>query len=124
MANFQFNGAIMNFNGITFGVTSFSEDAGARAEIDITTSADTVRKSIVGLKTVPTLNFGFIYNDERSTLDGALVGCTAAPMHLTVTKDCVATNLIGPDAQYYLMGYNIAGDIDGAIVGTIDFLKS
>jgi hypothetical protein len=124
MANFQFNGAIMNFNGITFGVTSFSEDAGSRAEIDVTTSADTVRRSIIGLKSVPTLNFGFIYNDERSTLDAALVGCTAANMTLSVTKDCVASNLIGPDAQYYLMGYNIAGDIDGAIVGTIDFLKS
>jgi hypothetical protein len=124
MANFQFNGAIMNFNGITFGITSFSEDAGSRAEIDVTTSQDTERKSIVGLKSVPTLNFGFIYDDERTTLDNALAGCTAASMHLTVTKDCDQVNLIGPDVDYYLMGYNIAGDIDGAIVGTIDLLKS
>jgi len=127
MSDYQFNGSILNFAGITLGITSFSEDGGSRPEIDVTTSTDTRRKSLAGMPSVPTLSFGFHYDGVRTNLIGALEGCTAGNTTLQVTKDCTTEYLIGAsDAPvlYYLMGWNIAGDLDGAIIGSVDLMRA
>ena len=128
MSDYQFNGSILNFAGITLGITSFSEDGGSRPEIDVTTSEDTRRKSLAGMPSVPTLSFGFHYDGVRTGLIGALEGCTAGQTTLQVTKDCATEYLIGTGADgtvlYYLMGWNIAGDLDGAIIGSIDLMRA
>lgn len=118
---YQFNGSILNFAGVTFGITSFSEDGGSRPEIDVTTSADTKRVSLAGMPSTSTLSFGFIYQGERTSLISKLAGCTADSLTFSVVNNCAASNVVS-DSLYYLMNYNIAGDLDGSIVGSLDLM--
>ena len=122
MANYQFNKSTLSYNGVTFGINSFSEDGGSRAEIDITTSVDTTRKSLAGMPSTPTFTVGFVYNGERATLNTALAGCSADALSFSVGKDC-ATEAHITDVNYYLMGWDISGDLDGAVTGSLTFLK-
>jgi hypothetical protein len=119
---YEFNGSVLNWSGITFGINSFSEDGGQRPEIDITTSTDSRRKSLVGLAAPQTLNFGFVYAGERTSLVNSLEGCTASTLNFSVRNNCGASSLIS-DELFYLMSYDLSGDLDGTVTGSLSLMK-
>ena len=121
MAYYPFNGTTMTFAGDTFEVTSFSMEGGNRAEIDITHSGSTRRKSSPGMASPKQLQFGFNYLGDAATLDGKLSTCEVGALIVSMGADCGdAEPHITVDA--WLMSWDLSGDIDGLVTGSFTFL--
>ncbi len=124
MASYSpFNKTTLSFNGGTFNITSFSMEGGSRAEIDITNSTDVRRKVIPGMASPRMLNFGFNYNGEMGALTQSLNECTSDALDLGIAVMCgdAASAL---DVKAFLMSFDISGDLDGIITGSLTFMVS
>ncbi len=121
MAYYPFNGTTMTFAGDTYEVTSFSMEGGNRAEIDVTHSGSTRRKSIPGMASPKQLTFGFNYAGDASTLDTKLSTCTPGDLVVNMGAGCdaVAAHIT---VKAWLMSWDLAADLDGITTGNFTFM--
>jgi hypothetical protein len=115
----------------TFLVTGFSFKGGDRAQIDVTTAADTRRKMLPGLAAVEEFTLQIKYDD---TATGSLVGGSSSLG--TLLQDCPAGVLLikaapsddcGTIATLYsvnadVMSFNFSTELDGIVEGDISFM--
>ena len=122
MAINQFNGATVSWGTVLSGagMTSFSIDAGNRAEVDVTLSTDSARKSIPGFASVPTVTVGVLFDNQVDLTD--LVGCkdSAGLTINTNDTDCSASTLFQEGA--WLMGWNVTAQMDDVVAADLTFM--
>ncbi len=121
MAYYPFNGTTLTFDGVTYEITSFSMEGGNRAEIDVTHSGSTRRKSIPGMASPKQLVFGFNYEGDAATLDTKLSTCAADELVVSMGADCNAASA-HITLQAWLMSWDLAGEIDGIVTGNFTFM--
>ena len=121
MAYYPFNGTTMTFAGDTYEITSFSMEGGNRAEIDVTHSGSTRRKSIPGMASPKMLTFGFNYAGDAATLDTKLSTCAAGALVVSMGADC-GTPEAHITVNAWLMSWDLAADIDGITTGNFTFM--
>ena len=120
---------------IFFGITGFSVTGGDRNMIDITTGADDRRFSFGGLAAPLTATINFIYQGEITDLDTALVECGQGQLWIQSTTDagdCALGDIIGTNGSpadgtgmyVYCTGYQLDGELDGAVTGTVNFERT
>ncbi len=121
MATNQFNGATLTWGTKiqAAGMTSFSIDGGSRADVDVTVSTDTKRKSIPGFTSVPMVTVGVLFDYQVDQSD--LINCADSHTLTITTTDCAqSSNLLSEGA--WLMSYNVTGQIDDVISADLTFM--
>ena len=52
----------------------------------------------------------------------ALEGCSASTLTFDVRNNCSSSSLVS-DELYYLMNFDLSGDLDGTVTGSLSLMK-
>lgn len=85
-----------------YGLNSFPKMGGSPNKVDVSNMRDSIKRSINGLQEVDNLEFGFYYNNEKTTDDGNVAKKAFAKLkELEKAGKLVHWKLIYPDGSYY-----------------------
>ena len=125
----QFNGTTVSFADsagtdvlVDIGITSFDFQGGDRAEIDVTTSADTSRVSRAGFASPRRLSLGLLFEDPTLTeLEAMMTACAPGTLTVKASIDCAAASQV-LSLGAHLMGYSITAQLDDVWQVSCDFM--
>ena len=118
-----FNGTTLVWDSNTLLVRNFSESGNGRAQIDITSSSDTRKKSLPGLAEPRTFSFECVYEaDLYDTLQTKLADTSADTLALSFQG--TATEPMNSSKDAWLIGLELGGDIDNPVTINLEFLIS
>ena len=129
MAYTRFNGATATITtaasvaiATDVGITSFSYDAGSRAEIDITTSVSVRRSVAAGFVSPRRVTLGLLLDALTiAELDSMIAECSAGTVAVSFGVDCAApASLLSLSS--FLMSYSISGELDGVLEVSCEFM--
>ncbi len=104
------------------GITSFSYEAGDRAEVDITESTSVRREVVPGFASPRRISIGLLMSEATVTeLDSMLADCAAGSLTVNFGADCAAATQF-LSLNVFLMNYSVQGDMDGILEVSCDFM--
>ena len=125
----QFNGSSASFADanaadvfVDLGITSFDFQGGDRAEIDVTTSADSGRISRAGFPSPRRVSLGVLFEDPTlAELEAQMQACAPGTLSVKASVDCAAASQVF-SLNAYLMSYSITAQMDGVWEVSLQFL--